>query len=151
VSAKDWADYAPLVRRLIGTRLALSLPTNSLKLMADQEHHGKNYLWVDPPWDLLRAGLREIGAADYPDPDGPEYLVRHEAWGARVRSCLEGAILREVESAADGGAIFSFEGGVVLAVSAVERDQDETRWYDNWYAKGDEWPQNDALQLTRHG
>lgn len=51
MSAKDWTDYGALARRLIGTRLILSLPTNSLKLMADGKEHRKNYLWVDPPWN----------------------------------------------------------------------------------------------------
>jgi len=90
--------------------------------------------------ELIRAGVREIGAAEYPDPDGPEYLAQHDAWGMRVRSLLEGAVLREVHPATDGGATFIFHSGVVLAVISAEGHLDETRWYGHWYAKGDEWP-----------
>ena len=151
MSAKDWTDYVALARRLIGKSLALSLPTNSLKLMVDQEQHDKNYLWIDPPWDLLQAGVRKIGAADYPDPDGREYVALHERWGMRVRSLLEGAVLQTVELAPDGGVTFTFQSGVALAVTGIESDPDETRWYDNWYAKGDDWPQNNKMQQTSHG
>ena len=125
-----------MARRLIGQALQLGLPTNSLKLMAYATRHHRDYIWIDPPWELLRGDLRLVRAADYTSSADSDYLPRHTEWGSRVRLLLDGAVLTDVAALPDGSAEFVFARDLILRVVATETEPDESRWYDDWYAKG---------------
>ena len=136
MSAKDWATYGPIARALLGRTVLSGLPTNSLKLATDKADHRHAYIWVDPPWELLRDGARLVGSAEYPHHEAPDYLERHTAWGAVVWPVLTDAVLTDVRSSVDGTTEFSFAGGVVLKVGTGEPEADGwALWYDDWYAK----------------
>jgi hypothetical protein len=102
--------------------------------MADPARHRADYLWVDPPWELLREGVLAVSAADYPDPADAQYRELHEAWGEQVRPLLDRAVLTGVEHRTNGVTEFSFDGGVTLRAQASGAERDETLWYDDWYA-----------------
>lgn len=147
MSAKDFKTYGGLLQRLVGRALALALPTNTIKLMANRDGHSKEFVWIDPPWQLLSGGSVIATAADYPDPDSPDYVDRHEEWCAIVRPVLDGAVLEGAESHADGTTVLSFRGGVCLRLQNGEPDA-EPLWYDDWYVSDAE-PPNNELQQTR--
>ena len=134
MSAEDFANYGGLLPKFVGHPLALSLPTNSIKLMVDRERHSDDYIWIDPPWTLLRDGVVAGSSASYPSPEADDYLIRHEAWGAVVRDVLEGGVLEGASGLSDGTTEFTFEGGISLRVEATDRDE-EGYWYDDWYAR----------------
>ena len=136
MSANDWHEYGSLARRLIGKPLQLGLPTNSLKLMADPESHQDGYIWIDPPWELLQHDIPVVGAEDYPDPGDADYLERHTSWGSRVRPLLDGAVLANVAVLPNGATEFGFDTGVILRVVGTLAEPDDSRGYDDWYAKG---------------
>src|SRR5262245_53404589 len=108
---------------------------NSLKLMADASRHWESYIWVDPPWSLLRRGARVMGSDDYPDPEDSDYRTDHESWGRDVRSTIGEAELQAIRIEPDGTTEFAFGGGIRLAVGVAGGPRDPESWYDDWYAK----------------
>lgn len=132
MSKRDWKRDGALVRGLFGLPLTCALPTNSIKLMADPEEHRRSFVWIDPPWQLLKGDRFITGAADYPDPELPEYLALHEAWGAVVMPLLNGAVLEAVTQLGDESTEFRFQGDVRVQVGDGGEPQG---WYDDWYLK----------------
>jgi len=133
VSAKDLETYGPVARGFCGNPLFLSLPTNSIKLLAARGGPGTPYIWIDPPWDLSRNGQLLATAADYPNPQDPDYKAKHDAWGHEVRPLLDGAVLEGVTGYSDGTTEFSFAGALKLSCPDLGSTEDSS-WYDDWYA-----------------
>jgi hypothetical protein len=135
VSDQDWTTYGPVARQFVGKPVVTARVANSLKIMADAVDHRQSYIWVDPPWELVRDGVRLAGSAGYPGHEDADYEERHEAWSSVVKPLLADVFLTGVELLGDGTVQFVLSNHVILAVGAMEPDQDEAAWYDDWYAK----------------
>ena len=134
MSTRDLERDALILRRFLGKALAAALPTNSIKLTADSARHREEYIWVDPPWELLEGTAHITSSDDYPPHDRPDYLQRHEEWGAAVRARLDGGVLEQIRPLPLGSVELAFRGGVRL-VLVDGGDTTEDQWYDDWYVR----------------
>jgi hypothetical protein len=134
VSAADWNEYGLVALTLIGKPLQVTGVTNSLKLRADPSDQRRSYIWVDPPWELLKDGVRHADSTEYPHHEDVDYRERHEEWAKRVGPLLEGATLLDVRPGAGGSTLFSLSGAVLLQVGSTDSRADH-QWYDDWHAK----------------
>jgi len=102
--------------------------------MLDVSEHRDRYLWIDPPWVLMKGNSEVASAGNYPDPHGPGYQEKHEHWGSNVREFVDGAVLREVTCSSSGETSFEFDGDLRLLALVPEHPESQG-WYDDWYAK----------------
>ena len=134
MSTGDFARYGDVVGRLVGEPLSLTLAINSIKLMVRAARHEDDFIWIEPPWLLLRGGAEVASSADYPPHDSSDCSERAQAWRALVAPLLQGAVLEGVTAAPDGSALFRFQGAMLLHAGLGD-PTDAAPWYDDWFAK----------------
>jgi hypothetical protein len=134
MSARDYERDCLILRRFLGKALAVGVPTNSLKLMADVTRHREEYIWIDAPWELVEGTARVTSSEDYPHHDRPDYRQRHEEWSAVVRARLDGEVFEQIRAVPPGSVELAFRGGVRL-VLVDGGDTTEDQWYDDWYVR----------------
>ena len=118
-----------IIRGLVGQRCERSLVANSLKFRfgTETDPRGTSYIWIDPPWYLIRADEVVTTAWDVPDPDDANYETQFENW-SKLFDPLNDTILEDASLESDGKLILKFSSGLSLEVPHDPKDD------DHWYA-----------------
>jgi hypothetical protein len=136
MSEKDVQAYRVVAESFVGRRVFVSVLTNTLKLIMDSRHAGPEFLWIDPPWALLRGQVVIVSAESYPsDHEAPDSGERFKAWAA-LAGPLEGVTFERIGRSSDGSVEFHFSGDLRLVVPTGIDDLNDDSWYDHWYARG---------------
>jgi hypothetical protein len=126
VSQRDLQKNKGILARFVGRPCFAALSTNSIRFrFDDREKHG-HYIWVDPPWALLRAS-EEITTSDSYSED------TFEEW-RQLFSPLRETTLRDVESAENGEVTLVFSDGYTLFIPLDPESANPDSDYDHWYA-----------------
>jgi hypothetical protein len=124
----DAEKYGTIVDSLVGGACERTLATSSLKLrfQTHLDPGGRQYIWIDPPWEFLSPHGQVTSAADY---DEKNFYV----W-ANLLAPLDRTVFESWQVHDDGSVVFSFVNGyrIVVPWDGNERETDD--WYSHWYA-----------------
>ena len=137
MSGRDWQAYGEIAGRYVGSRLGVSVATNSLKLWPSNQPRKGRYIWIDPPWRLLQGGEQIVSGSDYPDHNDASYASEFKAFCDRLEPIRESR-LKDVRYIGQDTTEFSFEHDLCLLVLHQAAGPDAADWYDDWYARDDE-------------
>ena len=136
MSRYDFETYAPIAKYFVRKALRVTFAANSLTIGLKSHGPPGVYIWIDPPWRLYRHRVLISWPDDYPRPGPPLMLRREQRWFARSRDFYTSSRrLFSVGLCSDDTARFVFDAGWELRVPAWDKARDESRWYDDWYAR----------------
>jgi len=133
MSTRDYKENHELLPPLEGRRCSLTLAANTIKLHIDENRKGGDYIWIDPPWALLRDGATIATSASYPDPEDEDYQRRHVEWGSQFDDVFESHI-HQISATAEGALRIELDDGYAFDAPADPfESEEEDDWYDHWY------------------
>jgi hypothetical protein len=128
----DAEEFGKIVDKLVGCECERSLATNSIKLRFKTriDPRGKQYIWIDPPWQRHGPIGLATSSAEYDD-------ARFEEWSAYFAP-LDRTVLTSWRVTNDRGVVFEFVNGYrsILPPSSGKRRKED--WYSHWYARDHE-------------
>ena len=145
MSENDWKAYGAIARRYVGSRLEVSVATNSLKLWPTNQPRKGRYVWIDPPWRLLRGDEVIVSGSDYPDHSEASYAPQFAAFCDRL-SAIRQSRLEDVRYVGEDATEFAFRHNLRLLVLHQAAGPDAADWYDDWYARDDEMGARGAVE-----
>jgi hypothetical protein len=144
VSRRDQSVYGDIAARFVGEAMHVGLAANSLQLvpMTALRTPSERYIWIDPPWRLVRHEDEVVTGAYCPEWEPTddeakvtEYSIHFKAFCDAV-AVLRGAILEAIVHDGDGTTRFVFGLGFTLVVSPGEAAlEHRIVGHDDWYAK----------------
>ena len=106
--------------------MSLSIVTNSLKIHVEPRSH---YLWIDPPWRLLRFGKVMASSLEFPIP-----TAEFRRWAMRIHRFF-GPIVQIRINAAKDLSLRLVTGASIWIPRNNERRAQPDWWYDHWYVR----------------
>jgi hypothetical protein len=127
MSQRDIAEYGQQAQRLCGHKFELTVATNSLKLTFTE---AGRYLWVDPPWGIVKDGIVINGSHAYPaDHEASDYEHRFQVWADQIHALIKAFDSIQFRNAR---VLCSVGAGAILRLAEGD-DPRPDAWYDHWY------------------
>jgi hypothetical protein len=151
LSQFDLATFAKLATPFRFRRPNVTFATNSIKLRFSLSNgRPDRYVWIDPPWDLLRNDQLFLDSSTYPNPHSVAGRHREGTWLRKASWFRPGAFL--ALSREPGQLVgFRFVNGWSILAPASAAARDVGQWYDDWYIAESQAPPNKSLERTREG
>lgn len=135
MSARDYTENYALLPQFEGRQCFLSFATNTAKLHIDKNTNMGTYIWIDPPWSLMKDGAVICSSSSYPDLQAEDYQNLHEEWCSQFDAVSESRI-ESIEATEAGALTIEMEGGFVFEVPEDAWQSDDSEdWYDHWYVR----------------
>jgi len=126
LSAQDANEYGHLLADFRNRPVSLSVAANSLKIYVEARSH---YLWIDPPWRLVRFGKVLASSLECPLP-----TAEFRRWALRIHRFF-GPIVQIRTNAAMDISLRLATGASIKIPRNKERRAQPDWWYDHWYVR----------------
>lgn len=137
MSLRDFETYAGIVREFRFHRLLPTFATNSIKLCrAGSKGRQVPYLWLDPPWRIVRGNEAFLHSATYPQVERPGSRAREREWLDHARGFPGGYLLSLRLVRFQQRVVFDFADGWRIETPIDDPEPDPDWWFDDWYARG---------------
>ena len=130
MSRCDYDKYADRIRDVIGEVCDVTMAPPSLKVRFDLVDHKRRYLWIEPPWEIVR----ENGESECSSESEESELIGPGVRG-KCADLIRGKALVAIRCDDDGLVEFEFQGGVCILSWPPEPDGDEEEIekYDDFF------------------